>query len=132
MDCTKKMLPGNILLVDDDPLIRKLGRELLECLGYAVATAADAPRALTAFQRLPGVDLVILDYHLPGPNGYELLKELKGLDTGVRVLMITGFISKREAARLEASGIEGIIYKPFRLAELKRKIHAVLGKTPGC
>ena len=51
-------MPGNpprtILLVDDDPLIRQLGRELLEHLGYRVETASDAAQALEIFQRLEG------------------------------------------------------------------------------
>lgn len=118
-----------ILLVDDDPLILELGRELLESLGYRVATAAEAARALEVFQR-QGADLVILDYRLPGLDGYQLLQRLRALDAGVRVLMATGFLSNRETARLQAGGVQGIIYKPFRLAELQRQIEAVLAEAP--
>ena len=118
-----------ILLVDDDPLILELGRELLESLGYRVATAAEAARALEVFQR-QGADLVILDYRLPGLDGYQLLQRLRALDAGVRVLMATGFLSNRETARLQAGGVQGIIYKPFRLAELQRQIEAALAEAP--
>ena len=52
--------PLTILLVDDDPLIRVLGQELLEHLGYRVVTAADGPEALEKFQRMGLVDLVLL------------------------------------------------------------------------
>ncbi len=81
--------PRTILLVDDDPLILELGRELLEHLGYRVETASDAAQALEVFQR-QGADLVILDYRLPGMDGYQLLQELRALDAGVRVLVATG------------------------------------------
>ena len=123
----QRLLPQTILLVDDDSLIRRLGRELLEHLGFRVATAADAPQALKVFRRLRKVDLVILDYHLPGINGHRLFQKLKGLDAGVRVLMASGFLSIREATRLQESGVQGIICKPFRLLELKPLLQAVMG-----
>ena len=117
--------PRTILLVDDDPLILELGRELLEHLGYRVETASDAAQALEVFQR-QGADLVIMDYRLPGMDGYQLLQELRALDAGVRVLVATGQLSPQEAARLRAGGVRGIIYKPFRLEELQRQLEAAL------
>lgn len=127
----QKLPPPTILLVDDDPLIRRLGRELLKHLGFRVATAADGPQALEVFRRLGGVDLVILDYHLPGMNGHRLLQKLKDLDAGVRVLMASGFLSIREATRLQQSGVQGIICKPFRLMELQPLLQAVMGNACG-
>ncbi len=117
--------PYTILLVDDDPLILELGRELLEHLGYRVATASDAAPALEVFQR-QGADLVVMDYRLPGMDGYQLLQELRTLDAGVRVLVATGLLSPQEATRLRAGGVRGIIYKPFRLEELQRQLEAAL------
>ena len=117
--------PCTILLVDDDPLILELGQELLEHLGYVVETANDAAQALEVFQR-QGADLVMMDYRLPGLDGYQLLQELQALDAGVRVLVATGQLSPQEEARLRAGGVRGIIYKPFRLEELQRQIEAAL------
>ena len=126
-----QMSSRTILLVDDDPLIRQLGGELLEHLGFRVATAGDAPQALEAFHRLEGADLVILDYQLPGMDGYQLFQELKGLDAGVRVLMASGFLSPQEVARLRQSGVQGIICKPFRLVELQPLLQALMGTAFG-
>ena len=126
-----KKPPPTILLVDDDPLIRQLGRELLEHLGFEVKTAAEATLALEVFHRLAGVDLVILDYQLPGMDGYQLFQELRRRDAGVRVLMASGFLSAQEAARLQHSGVLGIIYKPYRLAELQQRIQAALTAASG-
>jgi len=127
-------MPGNqpltILLVDDDPMIRQLGGELLEHLGYRVETAGEAYQALEVFKRLERVDLVILDYHLPGLDGWQLLQELRVLNDRVRVLIASGFISNRDLARLQEGGIQGIIGKPFRLAELQRQIRAALEAGP--
>jgi two-component system, cell cycle sensor histidine kinase and response regulator CckA len=119
--------PGlTILLVDDDPLIRDLGRELLEHLGYRVETAADGAEALNKFQNLGQIDLILLDYYLPDKNGRQLLKDFKALDARARVLMASGFLSWQEAATLKDEGALGLIYKPFRLTDLKHRIQSAL------
>ena len=123
--------PVTILLVDDDPLIRGLGQELLEHLGYRVAAAANGPEALDLFGRLPMVDLVILDYYLPGENGLEVLEQLKVLDPEVKVLIASGSFHPQEVPRLKEAGAVGLIYKPYRVAELESRIRAVLAGLPG-
>lgn len=123
-------MPPLILLVDDDLLIRSLGKELLEHLGYQVEVAQDGPEALEIFQRLGGVDLVILDFYLPGRDGLQVLQDLKALDAQVRVLVASGFFPAEEAARIQEMGAAGLIYKPYRVAELEARIRLVLqGKS---
>lgn len=125
------MAPVTILLVDDDPLIRSLGKELLERLGYRVAVAEDGAEALTVWRRLGGVDLVILDYNLSGQDGCQVLGQLRTLDPGVRVLMASGFFSFQDVARLKEEGARGLIYKPYRVAELQSRIQEVLSGLEG-
>lgn len=120
-----------ILLVDDDPLIRGLGQELLEHLGYQVETAGDGSEALKKFQGLGRVDLVLLDYCLPGQNGCEVLKEFKILDKRARVLVASGFLSTQDMASLKAEGALGLISKPYRLGDLQHRIKAVLSGRSG-
>ena len=120
-----------ILLVDDDPLIRVLGQELLEHLGYRVETAGDGSEALEKFQKMKRVDLVVLDYCLPGQNGYEVLKGFKILDKRARVLVASGFLSSQDLASLKKEGALGTINKPYRLTELQHRIKAVLGGRSG-
>ena len=120
-----------ILLVDDDPLIRGLGQELLEHLGYKVETAGDGSEALKKFQGMERVDLVLLDYFLPGQNGCEVLKEFKLLDKRARVLVASGFLSSQDMASLKQEGALGMINKPYRLQELQHRIKAVLGGQSG-
>jgi two-component system cell cycle sensor histidine kinase/response regulator CckA len=122
---TKKP-PPTILLVDDDPLIRGLGQELLEHLGYRVETAGNGPEALKKFQRMGGVDLVLMDYCLPGQNGCEVLKKFKILDKRARVLVASGFFSSKDMASLKEEGALGLIHKPYRLTDLERRIQAAL------
>ena len=124
------MPPQTIMLVDDDPTIRQLGRELLESQGFRVEIAENAPQALELFQELDRVDLVILDYHLPGGDGLGLVRELRALDAGVPLLIASGFLSRREIIPLKESGVQGIIYKPFRLKELQQWIRVALASVP--
>jgi CheY-like chemotaxis protein len=118
--------PSTILLVDDDPLIRGLGRELLEHLGYRVETAEDGTEALKMYRKMGQVDLVLLDYYLPDKNGCQVLKDFKALDARARVLMASGYFSLQEAATLKDEGAMGLINKPYRLSDLERRIQAVL------
>ena len=127
----RKKPPTTILLVDDDPLIRGLGQELLEHLGYKVETAGDGSEALKKFQGMKRVDLVLLDYFLPGQNGCEVLKEFKLLDKRARVLVASGFLSSQDLASLKQEGASGMINKPYRLTELQHRIKAVLGGRSG-
>jgi CheY-like chemotaxis protein len=120
-----------ILLVDDDQLIRSLGKELLEHLGYEVEAAQDGREALEIYRRLGQVDLVILDYCLPERDGLQVLQDLLGLDPDVRVLMASGFFSSQEVDRIKEMGAAGFIYKPYRLAELENRIRLVLQGMPG-
>jgi len=120
-----------ILLVDDDPLIRGLGQELLEHLGYRVETAGDGFEALEKFQGRERVDLVVLDCFLPGQNGCEVLKGFKVLDKRARVLVASGFLSSQDMASLKEEGAMGMTNKPYRLTELQHRIKAVLGGQSG-
>jgi DNA-binding response OmpR family regulator len=120
-----------ILLVDDDPLIRVLGQELLEHLGYRVETAGDGTEALKKYQKMGRVDLVVLDYCLPDRNGRQVLQEFKTLDARARVLMASGFLSSQEAATLKDEGALGLIHKPYRLTDLEHRIQAVLKGRSG-
>jgi two-component system cell cycle sensor histidine kinase/response regulator CckA len=130
LDMTKKPQPI-ILLVDDDPLIRGLGQELLEHLGYRVETAGDGSEALAKYRQLGRADLVVLDYYLPGQNGCEVLKEFKVLDKRARVLVASGFLSSQDMASLKQEGALGLINKPYRLADLQARIKAVLRGRSG-
>ena len=115
-----------ILLVDDDPMIRVLGKDLLERQGYRVAVAQDGAEALKVFRTIKGVDVVILDYHLPHQDGCQVMAQLLGLDPGVRVIMASGFFSSQDVVRLKEAGALGLINKPYRLAELESRLKKVL------
>ncbi len=118
---------NKILLVDDDPYIRSLGGELLEKLGYGVDTAERGEEVLEKFQQGRSVDLVILDYHLPGMSGLEVCRRLRTLAPEVKTLIASGFFKAREIEELKAAGVVGFLHKPFRVKELQSRIEEILG-----
>ncbi len=122
---------AQILLVDDDPHIRSLGREILEKLGYGVETAENGEEVLAKLRRDRPCDLVILDYHLPGMSGLEVIHRLKEVHPQAQVLVASGFFSNKDREQLTAGGATGFLCKPFRLAELRSRIEEVLGGHAG-
>lgn len=104
---------------------------MLESLGYQVAVAQSGTEALSLYRREGRVDLVILDYCLPGQTGLEVLKELKNLDPEVRVLLVSGFMAPQEQHRVRSLGALGVILKPVRAAELAHRLREALA-TGGC
>jgi DNA-binding response OmpR family regulator len=108
-----------------------MGREILEKLGYGVETAENGEEVLAQLQRDQPLDLVILDYHLPGMSGLEVMRRLKAFRPGAEVLVASGFFSNQDRERLMAGGATGFLCKPFRLGELKSRIEEVLREHSG-
>ncbi len=121
-----------ILLVEDDPEVRRLSNETLGDLGYGVIEAADGQAALAILRKTPDIDLLFTDIVLPGGmDGVALAAEARKLSPAIKVLFTTGY-SYNAAVRNGGfnEDIE-ILAKPYRKAELARKIRQVLGKGNG-
>lgn len=115
---------ANILVVDDEPQIRRFLRLALETHGYNVFEAANADAALrAATTRRP--DLVVLDLGLPDREGFEVLTELREW-TQVPVLVLSVRAREPEKVRAFELGADDYVVKPFGMAELLARIKAVL------
>ncbi len=120
---------GTILVVDDDPANRDVLARRLQREGYAVQVAADGQRALETAAATP-VDLVLLDVMMPGLDGYEVLRRLKG-DPALRsvpVLMISALDEIGSVVRCIELGAEDYLPKPFDPVLLRARIGACLEK----
>jgi DNA-binding response OmpR family regulator len=118
-----------ILVVDDDPDIRLLLRELLERAGYDVDEAEDGRTALRAFfERTPA--LVILDVTMPDMDGYQVLDRLRDL-SDVPVLMLTARSQELEKVRGLSAGADDYVPKPFGRQELLARLQALLRRSGG-
>jgi DNA-binding NtrC family response regulator len=101
-----------ILLVDDEPLNLDLLEQELSDLGYTIEKAGSGQAALAKLAKLP-VDLVLLDYQMPGMNGIEVLGEIRKIHGDLPVIMITAYGTIERAVEAIKSGADDFITKPF-------------------
>ena len=117
-----------VLLVDDEAIIRNLGRTILQRYGYHVLLAEDGQDALEIFQRRQGqIDLVILDLTMPRLSGRDTLREMLKLDPAVRVVFSSGYSSEQLDA--DRDGVVGFVNKPYRPQDLAQTVRQVLDQA---
>lgn len=113
------MKPGfRVLLVEDDDPLRGCLDELLASQGCHVAATAFGAEAISLARRRP-FDFSILDFHLPGMTGLEVLMAIHAFHP-LPSIMMSGLASQEEAAAARAAGVFTFLRKPLDLAELRR------------
>lgn len=116
-----------ILVVDDEPHIRRILATVLEREGFEIVEAIDGEKGLAAV-REGGFDFVILDFMMPGANGLEVLAKIRTdpqqSDTPVIILTAKGQDTDREAAL--AGGADDFLTKPFSPMKLLARINEIL------
>ena len=121
-----------ILLVEDDPMVRRLASRSLWAAGYQVIEARDGEEALVTFRDLGGaVDLVLTDVVMPRRGGAELARELRELRPDVRVLFMSGYPNPREDRGAHLPPDVDLVHKPFSPATLRTRVAAALGRRDG-
>jgi two-component system, NtrC family, response regulator AtoC len=110
--------PAYILVVDDEPAMRRYLQTLLEVDSYRVATAADGREALRLVQQDPGPDGVLLDVLMPGLDGLQTLEQLRKVRPGLKVVMLSCVSDTRKVAQAIRLGAQDYLSKPFQKAEL--------------
>lgn len=124
---------GTILLVDDEPVMRTVGEQMLTRCGYHVILADSGMTALQAYKdHLGEIDLVILDMIMPQMNGRDCFYEIKKLCPQQRVILASGFSRFDDIDDLNVHGLCGLIHKPFHRTELSRAVHQALISEPRC
>ena len=118
---------ARILVVDDDPSVRALLRDLLELEGHVVQSAEDGYAALRAVAAARP-DCVVLDVTMPGMDGHEVLARLRGTTDGLElpVVMLTAAVDDASAWRAWAGGVDRMLGKPFDAEELLRHLGGLL------
>jgi CheY-like chemotaxis protein len=119
-----------ILIVEDNPTNLKLASVVLASAGYKVRGAVDAVEAEKAIRA--GVpDLILMDLGLPGKDGYELTRELRGrAETGhVPILAVTSFAMKGDKVKAIEAGCSGYLTKPINRQALLHAVEALLDEV---
>lgn len=125
------MTKKKILIVDDDPQIRKILERMLTGELYELSQAADGEIAFRMVQADPP-DLVILDIMMPGMSGIEVCRKIREQDPAkhIHVLMLSAKDSQSDRRRALEYGADDYVTKPFHIASLARKIQYMLEKPP--
>jgi two-component system, cell cycle sensor histidine kinase and response regulator CckA len=119
-----------ILLVDDEELIRDLGKRILERSGYTVLTASNGKEALVLFKQERGkISLVILDLIMPEMGGKQCLEGLLKIDPKARVIIASGFAANEQTKEDIETGTRGFVAKPYNIKEMLQSVRKVLDEA---
>jgi len=121
----KALSRGEIFVVDDDPAVRDMLSLVLSAGGYQVICFADGA-ALLAVARTRVPSCILLDVHIPGKSGLDILKELHGEDYPAPIFMISGQGDITMAVNAIKSGALDFIEKPFRGSEIVARLNEAI------
>jgi len=121
------MSQGRILVVEDEPKLAALIGDYLRAAGYQAETLADGSRVVPLLRRQPH-DLLILDLMLPGRDGLDICRELRGFSQ-VPVIMVTARVEEIDRLLGLEAGADDYICKPFSPRELVARVKAVLRRV---
>ena len=116
-----------ILIVDDEEMVLNVEALMLERMGFKTLKANSSQKAYQLYRdKKDNIDLVILDMIMPGDNGAVIYKKLKRINSGIRVLISSGFWKDINVRAILNDGQNSFIQKPFKFAEFNKKIDSIL------
>jgi CheY-like chemotaxis protein len=114
---------GNVLVVDDEDLVRNMARVALERCGYTVEVADDGAVAVESVAARPSYfDAVLLDLTMPVMGGDQALKEIHAIRADIPVILSSGFSEGEALRRFADRGLSGFLQKPYSASLLARKM----------
>lgn len=119
----------HVLVVDDEPIVREILERYLARDGFRVTTKADGDDALAAF-RTKNPDIVVLDLMIPGIDGLEVLRRIRGGGSTTPVIMLTARGEETDRVVGLDLGADDYVTKPFSPREIVARVRAVLRRSP--
>ncbi|MBL7054922.1 response regulator [Candidatus Woesearchaeota archaeon] len=124
-DNSKDYEVARVLWVDDENMIRSIGKRQLEKLGHDADVAASGQEALECLAN-KGYDLMITDIGMPGMDGWQLTEQIKGKYDGMKIAIISGWGAEVEPEKKRAYGIDYALQKPTSMDQLKNLVVEVM------
>lgn len=116
-----------VMLVEGEPALAELGRDMLESLGYEVIVRTKPLEALRAFELMPQrFDLMIMDQSMPRTTGEGLVRDVLRMCPELPVIMMLGFSHTMDAEHAHALGVRALLHKPLLLRDLALAIRQAL------
>jgi len=130
------MYKGKILVMDDEKFIRDVAADMLNSLGYKVATAVDGAEAIELYKEAAEMkhcyDIVILDIVVPGGmNGKQTVQGLMNIDPGVKAIASSGYTNDSLVTEFRKYGFKGFLKKPYGIERLERLLSEVIMSDNG-
>jgi CheY-like chemotaxis protein len=120
-----------ILMVDDEVELVESGIRVLRWMGYQVKGATNPIEALEMIRAQPHqFDLIISDFSMPQMNGIQLAEEIKRINPGIHIILLSGYSSDVPKKQIKSTVINDFITKPISKNELARVIRKVLDESP--
>jgi two-component system KDP operon response regulator KdpE len=119
---------ARLLIVDDEPALRKALNTSLSSIGFTIAEARNGEEALAALRRNPA-DLVLLDINMPGMGGIEVCRRMRSASAQIGIVMVTVRESEEDKVEALEAGADDFVTKPYRLRELIARLRAVLRRS---
>jgi PAS domain S-box-containing protein len=118
---------GGVLVVDDQPSVREVTRQMLESMGFDVIAASDGEEALARFAEAAATTpLALVDVTMPGVGGMETIDALRAIRPDLAAILMSGYTEEEVMRRAERRCVAGFIQKPFSMETLADKLRSVL------
>jgi two-component system cell cycle sensor histidine kinase/response regulator CckA len=128
---TPRVGRGNILVMDDEEIVRDVAGEMLAHLGYEVAFAKNGDEAIELSKKAGELgkpfSAIIMDLTIPGGmGGKEAIKKMLETDPGVKAIVSSGYSNDPVMTDFKTYGFSGVITKPYKIEELRKALHRVI------
>lgn len=119
---------SQVLVAEDEAMLRAIAVEMLEDAGYAVFQAGDGEEALALLKNNPGIEILVSDIKMPRMDGYALAEAGLQLRPELKILLMTGYAQDPPPSLLRAREIH-TLHKPFNLERLCELVGEMLGRA---
>ena len=127
---SSNMTNCQILLVDDEEIMRETGKAILEDLGYTVILAKDGEAAVNIYKTMVAeIDLVVLDMIMPVMNGKDCFTFLQQRDPNVRVILSSGFTRNEDLTEMKKLGLKSFVRKPYGRVSLSKAVYEAINES---
>ena len=120
---------GTVLVIDDEEMVRRVAKSMLESYGYNVLVASDGNSAIEMFKEVGHtISVVLLDLTMPSMSGEETFRQLRMIRSNVPVILSSGYNEVEAVKRFTGKSLTGFVQKPYTTSQLAQKVRAALNE----